>query len=118
MVSIDELEGVISRFSSSVNENQGVQRLIKKWSTSILIWASDLNAGVTMEVVNGKVTRVSRTSDPGVGRVRVVGESRVLMGIFTGKENPAKLYMDGVIQVYGPERDQVVLDAVVNVIWG
>lgn len=113
----EEFENVLNRFSQESNSNEKVQKLIKRWSSSVLIWPEDLGRGFLLTVDSGKITRLERTPDKETGKVKVVGQQEVLSNMFQGKENIAHLYMDGVIQTYGSEKDQIVLDAIARILW-
>lgn len=113
----EELEKIISRFSEDSNGNEKVQKLIKRWSSSVLVWPEDLGKGFLLTVENGIISRIERTEQKDSGKVKIVGQNTILSNMFQGKENLAHLYMDGVIQTYGSERDQIVLDAIARILW-
>jgi len=114
----DELERVLHAFSERYNNNEKLQKMLRKWSVDLLVWCKDTDNGFLINVNNGRVVSIMRTEDSTTGRVKVVGESAILMEIFNGLKNPSHLYLDGIIEVYGPERDQIILDAIVEELWG
>ena len=114
----NELENVLNKFSERYNSNERLQKMLRKWSADVLIWCKDEKLGFLVNVSNGRITTINRTSDSSVGRVKIVGEASVLVDVFKGLKNPSHLYLDGVLEVYGPERDQIILDAIVEELWG
>ena len=112
-----DFERVLRRFSEESNSNEKVLKLIKRWSTSVLIWPEALRRGFLLTVENGKIIRIESTDDRENGRVKVVGQRSVLSNMFEGRERIAHLYMEGIIQTYGSEKDQIVLDAIARILW-
>ncbi|MCL4329179.1 MAG: hypothetical protein M1151_01090 [Candidatus Thermoplasmatota archaeon] len=111
------LRETLEAFSRDTNSNEKVQKLIRKWSTTVLIWPEDLDSGFLLKVENGKIHQIIESTTREDGKVKVIGKSDVITNMFKGKENLAHLYMDGVVQTYGSEKDQIVLDAVARLLW-
>ncbi len=114
---ISELRENIEKFTADVNTNEKVQKLIKKWSSVVNIWGKDLNAGFILSVNEGKITGIMKAESIDDGKVKVIGESDTLIRMFKGQEKIAHLYLDGVVETYGSERDQIVLDAIARLLW-
>ncbi|MCL5681493.1 MAG: hypothetical protein M1515_05600 [Candidatus Thermoplasmatota archaeon] len=112
-----ELRETLERFIADVNNNEKVQKMIRKWSSVVNIWGKDINRGYLLEVVDGKVTQMMEAMNVDDGKVKVVGESRTLIRMFQGKEKIVHLYLDGIVETYGSERDQIVLDAIARLLW-
>ena len=45
----------------------------------------------------------------------ILGTSRLVYAL--GRENISHLYLDGVVETYGSEKDQIVLDAIARLLW-
>jgi hypothetical protein len=114
----EEFESTIKNFVDKYNNNLKIQNMLKKWNAELLIWSKDDNAGFIIKVENGKVVDISKSTSFNEGRIKVVGERRILIDMFKGLKNPSQLYLNGIIEVYGPERDQIILDRIVEEIWG
>ncbi len=114
---VDELKDVLEKFVNDVNNNQKVQKLIRKWSSIVNIWGKDIGAGFILYVNEGKVTDMREASSIDDGKVKVVGESSTLINMFRGREKIVHLYLDGIVETYGSERDQIVLDAIARLLW-
>lgn len=112
-----ELREVLEDFSRRVNDNERVQKLIKRWSTSVLMWSKDQEFGFVLTISTGKIVEMRRAAGEDEGNVKVVSSTATLLEMLKGKENIAHLYMDGVVETYGSEKDQIVLDAVARLLW-
>jgi stage III sporulation protein SpoIIIAA len=112
-----ELRDVLKDFSEKINGNERVQKLIRRWSTSVLMWSKDQHFGYVLEVSSGRVSEMRKAMSENEGNVKVVGSTLTLVNMLRGKENIAHLYMDGVVETYGSEKDQIVLDAVAKILW-
>jgi hypothetical protein len=115
---INELRSVIQKFVADVNGNDKVYRLIRKWSSDVNVWAKDFGVGFILTVREGRVSAVKEAGSVDDGKVKVVGQSDTLIRMFRGQEKIARLYLDGMVETYGSERDQIVLDAVARLLWG
>jgi predicted lipid carrier protein YhbT len=113
----EELRRTIEKFVGEVNNNERVQKLIRKWSSVVNIWGRDIDEGYILEVQNGKVISVRKAASKDDATVKVIGDTATLIRMFNGKEKIAHLYLDGVIETYGSERDQIVLDAIARLLW-
>ena len=69
----NELENALQKFSERYNNNEKLQKTLRKWSADVLIWCKDENTGFLVNVSNGKITAITRTSNESSGRVKIVG---------------------------------------------
>jgi invasion protein IalB len=112
-----DLKEVLYDFVNNVNKNEKVQKLIRKWSTTLLFWGKDINKGFILQIQDGKITSIKEVFSMDEGKVKVITDKDTLVKMFEGKENIAHLYLDGVVETYGSEKDQIVLDAVARLLW-
>ncbi len=113
----DELRVALEEFNRRVNENERVQKLIRKWNTSVLMWSRDQRFGFVLTITSGRVVEMRKAASEDEGNVKVVSSTSTLVDMLRGKENISHLYMDGVVETYGSEKDQIVLDAVARLLW-
>jgi hypothetical protein len=116
-LSAKDLKDILQKFIIMVNDNERVQKLIGRWSTTLLIWGRDIGKGFLLVIDKGKVVSIEEVSDKNSGKVKVISNKETLMKMFQGKENIAHLYLDGVVETYGSEKDQIILDAVARLLW-
>lgn len=112
-----DLKATLYDFVNKVNNNEKVQKLIRKWSTTLLFWARDSGEGFILHVQEGKVISIENALDENAGKIKIITDKETLIKMFEGRENIAHLYLDGVVETYGPEKDQIVLDAVARILW-
>jgi hypothetical protein len=117
-MSSDELENTIKNFVDKYNKNIKLQNMLKNWSSKVLIWIRNINKGFVVRIEKGKVVEITKSENFNEGNVKIVGDESILIDMFKGIKNPSSLYLNGVIEVYGPERDQIILDKIVEEIWG
>lgn len=113
----EELKRVLNEFIRKVNDTEKVQKLIKRWSTSVLMWSKDQDFGFILTISSGRVTEVKKADSIEEGNVKVISTTSTLLNMLQGRENISHLYMDGVVETYGSEKDQIVLDAVARILW-
>ena len=69
------LRETLEAFSRDTNSNEKVQKLIRKWSTTVLIWPEDLDSGFLLKVENGKIHQIIESTTREDGKVKVIGKS-------------------------------------------
>lgn len=77
-----ELRTVLEEFNRRVNENDRVQKLIKKWSTSVLMWSKDQGFGFVLNVTTGKIVEMRKAESENEGNVKVVSSTETLLSWF------------------------------------
>jgi hypothetical protein len=108
----------LKSFVASANAHPRVGKLLKDWEASMLIEATDDGAQFNLRA------RDACLSDVGIGAaesdhtILLRGESAVLRDVFSGTLNPAQAYLEGILEVFGSERDHIKLDAISLVLWG
>ncbi len=113
----DRLIALLNDFIMRINTNDKVQRLIRKWNTEILFWGRDIGYGFIINVHDGMANFNGISNNQDEGKVKVVADRSTLESMFLGKENIAHLYLDGVVETYGSEKDQIIMDAIARLLW-
>lgn len=109
---------VMEEFCVRCNESTAVGKLIKRWTRTIELQVcndSKLSCFIASESGFVKISAVNQESAPDM---TITAESEILTKIFCGALNPARAHLDGDVQVYGSQKDQLVLDSIVLLIWG
>lgn len=105
-------------FRARCNESKAVGKLIKRWDRTIEIHvSSNPQASYFLPIDNGTVHAPTLEQNL-FPEMTIAGNSETLRQIFCGALNPARAHLDGEIQVYGSQKDQLVLDSIVLLIWG
>jgi len=108
----------LSTFVQSVNTHPSVGKLLKGWEPLLTIEATDDGQRFHLRVQNSKVAEVGAADAETSHSILVRGESTVLRDVFSGTVNPAQAYLEGNLEVFGSDRDQIKLDAISLVLWG
>ena len=114
-----DLLASLSRFQERANTNAAVRRIAAGWSQKLVVECRDTGAAYQLDITDGHIAdvrpRADATDEPGL---LIRGEEVLLSQVFAGSVHPIRAYNDGVLEVYGDQRDQVKLDAISLVIWG
>jgi|GEM_PF-393858 len=110
-----ELREALDDYVGQARNSERVQRSLKNWNCVIYIEATDLNAGYTMQILNGSASvDDGSTSQPDL---IVRGNSEDLANIFWCDENPAGSYMQGAVKMQGSPENTMKLDAMALLIY-
>ena len=107
----------LSAFRDKANTSPRVQRIAAGWSQRLYVECTDSEQRLCLEVRDGALSPVDRAGTPGEGLL-IRGTEALLTDMFNGQVHPLGAYNDGLLEVYGEQRDQVKLDAISLVVWG
>lgn len=116
-MNLDELKITVDNFKTQVNANENVRKISKGWNVKILFWIKDLDSGILLDIKKGFIEQIIEVKDQTSGNIKVVGNCSIMYDMFSGNEKVTRLYMDGAIETYGPERDLIRLDAISAILW-
>ncbi|WP_032915729.1 SCP2 sterol-binding domain-containing protein [Leptospira santarosai] len=109
----------LASFQEQVNENPKMKTLLKNWEPVILVESNDSDNKYFLTVKETKIVSIQKNHGEDIKHLihlRASSESIVL--VFSGKLNPAKAFLDGTLEVFAPDKDQIKLDAISLVLWG
>lgn len=113
------LHDTLGRFAGRVNEHAHLQRTLAGWTPQFYIQARDSGHTWQVRFAEGRVADVLPTqAEPGDDALLLRGDTGVLQQVFTGAQSPLGAYTDGLLEVYGPTKDQIKLDVIALVLWG
>lgn len=118
LVGETDLESSLIGFAQLVNENTKLDRLLSNWNKVIRIQNRTQPDYFLLTVDECKVSNLSKGTGECEYSILLRGEETVLTRIFSGDLNPAQAYLNGELEVFGDDRDQVKLDAICMVLWG
>ena len=105
-------------FVQSVNTHPRIGKLLQGWEPLLLIEATDDGQQFNLRVQNSRLGEVGVGVADSSHSILVRGDSAVLRDVFSGAVNPAQAYLEGNLEVFGSDRDQIKLDAISLVLWG
>ena len=112
------LSECLSAFAQSVNTHPSIARLLQGWEPLLVIEATDDGQKFHMRVEKSKLGAVGIGPAEAPHAILLRGDSAVLTEVFSGTLNPAQAYLEGNLEVFGSDRDQIKLDAISLVLWG
>ncbi|MCL5879018.1 MAG: SCP2 sterol-binding domain-containing protein [Deltaproteobacteria bacterium] len=116
MVSLETLINTLNTFVKKVNENMTLKKILKGWSKLMVVRTKDPEAVATLKIEKGSVVDVKLEDTPNAD-ITLSANADVINDIFTGKANPSRLYLDGTLKVFASQKDQMVLDSIVDIVW-
>jgi len=108
----------LKTFSERVNETKQLRVLLKKWSPEIVIKPEDGTEIFSLDVQESLIKGIHASELNREHVIRLEGETAILEEIFSGKRNPARASIDGLLKIYGSNKDEVKLDAISLILWG
>ena len=112
------LENCLNDFAASVNEHPRLDSLLKGWEPVILIEETSTPEEFSFDVKDRKIAAVRRGHVEATHSVLIRGDRDTLVKVFSGSLNPAQAHLEGDLEVFGEQRDQVKLDAISLILWG
>jgi putative sterol carrier protein len=112
-----ELHASLTDFACRVNEHPRLRSLLKGWDRVAGVTASDTGAEYTLVFAGSQLVAVETSAPRNEPDIVMRASEQVLERVFSGKSNPATLFLEGSLQVFATDRDQVKLDAIALVLW-
>lgn len=115
------LRACLEEFRNRFHANERAKKLTRNWERQVQVEAGDTGLVYTMLVADQRIhTIVDGPAPEGEDRhlVLVQGSTDVLERVFSGRYNPSKALLDGMLSVFSNDRDKVKLEALALVIWG
>ncbi len=116
MVALETLINTLNTFVKKVNENMTLKKILKGWSKLMVVKTKDPETVATLKIEKGSVVDVKLEDTPDAD-ITLSANADVINDIFTGKANPSRLYLDGTLKVFASQKDQMVLDSIVDIVW-
>lgn len=111
----DPLLEALEGFRKKAMASWPVRRLLAKWDRTIEVRLPDRSYYLRSKA--GEILAPA-TSHDGKAEIVLAASEEVMRGVFEGSLNPARAHLDGRLVAEGSTADQLVLDAIVLLIWG
>ena len=110
---------LLEYFRSRVNSHGRLRATLVGWEPEFYIQARDVDNMFRIHFECGYVGQVLAVStNPSDEALLLRADQAVLRKIFSGKMSPLSAYTDGLLEVYGNQKDQIKLDVIALVVWG
>jgi hypothetical protein len=113
-----QLQQTLLAFQKKANEHPRIESLIRDWSPVIIVESTDTDARYFMPVSAGKIVECTASEHASNHTVHLRATESQLTAIFCGESNPAESFLNGELEIYATDKDQVKLDAISLVLWG
>ena len=112
------LSETLNEFRAKANGHPRVRGLLNGWQPVIMIEAVDTGTTWYLPIRDCQVTAVEREigQEPHLVHLRATDDT--LTAIFNGASNPAEAFLNGELEIFASDKDQVKLDAISLVLWG
>jgi hypothetical protein len=105
-------------FAERLNGNVRLRSILAGWKPAFHIESRDTGETFQIHIEGGRVQRVVRIAgEPADGGLLLRADEAVLQHVFCGKLSPLAAYTDGLLEAYGPQKDQIKLDVIALVLW-
>ena len=113
------LANLFEVFSERLNTNVRLRSLLAAWRSALHIASRDTGETFRIHIEGGRVQQIVRVaSEPDDEGLLLRADESVLQRIFSCRLSPLAAHTDGLLEVYGPEKDQIKLDMIALVLWG
>lgn len=113
-----DIEKTLKTFQDQVNAHKALNNLLKGWEPTIVVESTDSRRVFSLPVRNQKIDAVREDHQTDSHEILLRGTEQLLEAVFSGKTNPAMAHLEGKLEVFGSDRDQVKLDSISLVLWG
>jgi putative sterol carrier protein len=116
---VDELEASLRDFHARVRASAPVKKILAWWERTVEIRSATApRRSFYLRSEKGEMLEPVTQAPASGADVVIVADEEVLRGIFRGEVNPARAHLDGLVAAVGSQKDQLVLDSIVLLIWG
>lgn len=112
------LENNLLKFIDDVNAMPRMRSLLKDWEPQVIVRVSDSDEFFSFRVEDSNLTPLRTDSIELPHTVTLRAGEETLNKIFSGAMNPARAHLDGDLEVFGSDKDEVKLDAISLILWG
>ena len=115
----DDLVEALRDFQRRIRRSPAVKKMLTWWQKTVEVrTATAPRRSFYLRSEKGEMLPPTREAPASGADVLVIADEEVLRGVFAGELNPARAHLDGLLQAVGSQKDQLVLDSIVLLIWG
>ena len=114
---MSELQTCLVQFKDKVNGHPRMRTLLKGWDRVAGVTATDTGAVFTVTFRDSQIVDVQQGGAERERELQIEATEALLVGVFSGATNPASEFLEGRLQVFASDKDQVKLDAITLVLW-
>ncbi len=115
---MNNLQHNLHKFIGDVNDMPRMRSLLKGWEPQVVIQASDSEEQYSFNVNDSYLSELGTSNDEYPHTIILRARQDILNKVFCGELNPARAHLDGELDVFGSDKDEVKLDAISLILWG
>lgn len=112
------LQDTLNDFGELANSTPRIRQLLNGWEPTLVVQSRDDSTTFSTTIRNQDILPWQSGDMAADHQITLCAQQDVLEKIFTGKLNPARAHLDGTLEVFADDRDQVKLDAISLILWG
>ena len=113
----DALARALQGFQTKVNQHPRLRTLLKGWDRDVRVECDDVDVRHQLHFRNTLLHAIELDAGDDDVAITMRASHALLVDVFEGRSNPAKMFLDGDLQVFAIDKDQVKLDAVSLLLW-
>jgi hypothetical protein len=115
----DELLESLVEFQQKAAASAPVRKILAWWDRTVEVRSTTSpRRSFYLRARKGEMLEPTTEAPEGGADIVIAADEDVLRGVFRGEVNPARAHLDGLLAAVGPQKDQLVLDSIVLLIWG
>lgn len=111
------LRTCLEDFREKVNRHSRIRTLLKDWKRVVVIEVTDTGETFAFIFSDGEIKDLKCEAVEGE-QILLRSKEATCRDVFSGALNPATAFLNGQLEVFASDRDQVKLDAIALILWG
>lgn len=112
------LADTLLQFRDKVNADTRLRTTLKGWEPVIIVEATESGWKQYVVVRDCQIAEIRADGAQNTHIVHLLAEEGVLNAVFSGSLNPTEAFLNGDLQIFADDKDQVKLDVISLMLWG
>lgn len=112
------LDDTLLQFRGKVNADSRLQSTLRGWDPVIAVEVLGTGWKRYLLVRDCLIEDIRPDCADDSHVVHLLASEEVLTAVFDGRFNPTEAFLDGELQIFASDKDQVKLDAISLILWG
>ena len=112
------LAETLLQFQDKVNADARLKTMLQGWEPVIVVEATETGWKRFLVVRDCRIAEIRADAAESAHVVHLLAEEAVLNAVFGGSLNPTEAFLNGDLQIFADDKDQVKLDVISLMLWG
>jgi hypothetical protein len=112
------LTETLAQFRAKVNDDSRLKGILRGWEPVIMIEVLGTGWKWYLPVRDCRIAEIKSDFQDAAHLVQLRASEEALIAIFDGRFNPAEAFLNGDLEIFATDNDQVKLDAISLLLWG